>query len=92
MVVPSNNNFITADEFREALASKQEISPSAKWTDLMVGEIYKIVKVDKKVSSFSPCYLARIQASDGGKLIKIFLPQGLVDEIIEDHATFIELA
>ena len=79
----SNDNFITSDEFREALASKQEIAPSAKWTDLIVGEIYKILKVDKKVSTFGACFLARIQPREGGKPIKIFLPQSLVDEIVE---------
>ena len=78
----ASSSFINLTEFNEAFAAKKDLAPSTKWADLAMNKIYKILKLDKKLSTYGICHLGKVQ-DDEGKVYKLFLPPSMVDELIE---------
>ena len=80
MAKKPEQTFVSESVFAEALEQHLEEKRSAvTWADLELNKVYKITKVEKKVSVYGVCYILNLHTEEGEELT-VFAPRSLIEE------------
>ena len=84
MAKKPEQTFVSEAVFAEALERHLEEKRSpVTWADLELNKVYKITKVEKKVSVYGVCYILHLRTE--GEEVTVFAPRSLIEEFRQNQ-------
>ena len=85
MAKKPEQTFVSEAVFAEALERHLEEKRTAvTWSDLELNKVYKITKVEKKVSVYGVCYILHLRSEEGEE-VTVFSPRSLIEEFRQNQ-------
>ena len=79
----SSSQFISEDTFAEKAIVAREDAYINRWTELLMGEIFKITESEQVVGKYGPSYILTI-INDKGQTKRLWAPKRLNDKYMEN--------